>query len=83
MSKALKGRETSLPTMMFDKEKDGLMENIHSDVMLYLGNEVLCEVVEEDRTAKLWLKLESLYMTVSYKSLLFKEEVVHFPDERR
>ena len=59
MSKALKGRET-LPTTMFDEENDELMEKAHSAILLCLGNEVLCEIIEKDMTAKLWLKLESL-----------------------
>nr|CAN60994.1 hypothetical protein VITISV_036935 [Vitis vinifera] len=52
---------------MFDDE---LMEKAHSAILLCLGNEVLREVVEEDTTTKLWLKLESLYMTKSLTNLL-------------
>ena len=66
MYKALKYRE-ALPTTMFDDE---LMEKAHSAILLCLGNEVLREVVEEDTTTKLWLKLESLYMTKSLTNLL-------------
>ena len=52
---------------MFDDE---LMEKARSAILLCLGNEVLREVVEEDTTTKLWLKLESLYMTKSLTNLL-------------
>ena len=45
---------------MFDEENDELMEKAHSAILLCLGNEVLCEIIEKDMTAKLWLKLESL-----------------------
>ena len=47
------------------------MEKMHSDILLCLGNEVLREVVEEDMTTKLWLKLESLYMTKSLTNHLY------------
>ena len=47
------------------------MEKVHSDILLCLGHEVLCEVVEEDMTTKLWLKLESLYMTKSLTNHLY------------
>ena len=52
---------------MFDDE---LMEKAHRAILLCLGSEVLHEVVEEDTTTKLWLKLESLYMTKSLTNLL-------------
>ena len=47
------------------------MEKVHSDILLCLGHEVLHEVVEEDMTTKLWLKLESLYMTKSLTNHLY------------
>ena len=70
LSKALKGRE-ALPTTMSDEETDELMEKAHSVILLCLGNEVLCEVAKKDTTAKLWLKLESLYMTKSLTNRLY------------
>ena len=56
---------------MFDKENDELMDKTHSPILLCLGEEVLCEIVEEDTIAKLWLKLESLYMTKSLTNHLY------------
>ena len=56
---------------MFDKENDELMDKTHSPILLCLGEEVLCEIVEEDTIAKLWLKLESLYMTKSLTNRLY------------
>ena len=56
---------------MSDEENDELMEKAHSVILLCLGNEVLHEVVEEDMAAKLWLRLESLYMTKSLTNRLY------------
>ncbi|RVW75611.1 Retrovirus-related Pol polyprotein from transposon TNT 1-94 [Vitis vinifera] len=56
---------------MSDEETDELMEKAHSVILLCLGNEVLCEVAKKDTTAKLWLKLESLYMTKSLTNRLY------------
>ena len=56
---------------MSDEENDELMEKAHSAILLCLGNEVLHEVVEEDMAAKLWLRLESLYMTKSLTNRLY------------
>ena len=70
LSKALKGKD-ALPTTMYDEEKDELKEKTHSAILLCLGNEVFCEVVEKDMAAKLWLRLESLYMTKSLTNRLY------------
>ena len=59
--KSTKSKET-LPTTMYDEEKDELMEKAHNTILLYLGNEVLHKVVKNDTTVKLWLKLTNLYM---------------------
>ena len=47
LSKALKGKK-ALPTMMSNEEDDELMEKAHSVILLFKGNEVFHEVVEED-----------------------------------
>ena len=70
LSKALKGRG-ALPTMMSDEENDELVDKTHSPILLCLGDEVLYEIVEDDTIAKLWLKLESLYMTKSLTNHLY------------
>ena len=72
----MKGIET-LPTTMFDEENDELMEKAHSAILLCLGNEVLCEIIEEDTTAKLWLKLESLHITKSLTNRLYLKKRLH------
>ncbi|KAL6321549.1 hypothetical protein AAG906_021744 [Vitis piasezkii] len=56
---------------MSDEEKDELMEKAHSVILLCLGNEVLREVAKKDTTTKLWLRLESLYMTKSLTNRLY------------
>ena len=76
MSKALKGRET-LPTMMSDEEKYELMEKAYSVILLCLGNKVFCEDVEEGTTTKLWLKLESVYMTNSLTNRLYLKKQLY------
>jgi hypothetical protein len=54
-----------------EEDKKEIMEKEHSAIQLCLSNEVLREVVEEDTTSKLWLKLESLYMTKSLTNHLY------------
>ena len=56
---------------MSDEENDELMEKTHSVILLCLGNEVLREVAKKDMTAKLWLRLESLYMRKSLTNHLY------------
>ena len=53
----------------------------HDIILLHLGNEVLHEVVKEDTTIELWLKVRSLYMTKSLM-LVFEETVIHSPNEK-
>jgi transposase InsO family protein len=70
LSKALKGKE-ALSESLKEEEKEEIMEKAHSAIQLCLSNEVLREVVEEDTASKLWLKLESLYMTKSLTNRLY------------
>lgn len=53
----------------------------HDIILFHLGNEVLHEVVKEDTTTELWLKVRSLYMTKSLM-LVFEETVIHSPNEK-
>ena len=46
----------------------------HSAIQLCLADEVLREVADEDTTAGLWLKLESLYMTKSLTNKLYLKQ---------
>ncbi|KAL5798927.1 hypothetical protein ACOSQ2_003747 [Xanthoceras sorbifolium] len=64
LAKALKGKD-ALPKSMSDKDKDDILEKAHSAILLSLDDEIMREVSKEDTAAKLWLKLESLYMTKS------------------
>ncbi|KAL5833031.1 hypothetical protein ACOSQ3_016705 [Xanthoceras sorbifolium] len=70
LAKALK-RKDPLPESMSDKDKDEILEKAHSAILLSLRDEILREVSEEDTAAKLWLKLESLYMTKSLTNRLY------------
>jgi hypothetical protein len=69
-SKALKGKE-ALSKLLKEEDKEEIMEKAHSAIQLCLSNEVLHKVVKEDTTSKLWLKLESSYMTKSLTNHLY------------
>ncbi|CAM8961497.1 unnamed protein product [Rhodiola kirilowii] len=59
-----------------DEELNSLEEKVHSTIMLCLADDVITEVADEDTTAGLWLKLESLYMTKSLTNkLLLKQRL--------
>lgn len=47
------------------------MEKAHNAILLCLGNGVFREVARHDMTAKLWLKLQSLYMAKSFINRLY------------
>lgn len=52
-------------------------------IQLYLTNELLQEVQEGDSIVRLWLKLESLYMTNSLtKKVVFETTPLHNKDGR-
>ena len=68
--KALKGKN-ALPATLSDEEKENLLEQAHSAILLSLGDEVLREIVDEETAAGLWLKLESRYMTKSLTNRLY------------
>jgi hypothetical protein len=53
-----------------------LEEKAHSTIMLCLADEIITEVSDQETAAKLWLKLESLYMTKSLTNkLLLKQRL--------
>ncbi|KAL5754053.1 hypothetical protein ACOSP7_022273 [Xanthoceras sorbifolium] len=62
LAKTLKEKD-ALSESISDKDKDEILEKAHSAILLNLEHEDLRDVSEEDIAAKLWLKLESLYMT--------------------
>ena len=50
------------------------MECAYNLLILNLANNVLRQVDEEDTTAKVWLKLESLYMTKTPSNKIYLKE---------
>ncbi|KAL5818745.1 hypothetical protein ACOSQ4_022587 [Xanthoceras sorbifolium] len=70
LAKTLKGKD-ALSESISDKDKDEILEKAHSAILLNLEHEDLRDVSEEDIAAKLWLKLESLYMTKSLTNWLY------------
>ncbi|CAM8971845.1 unnamed protein product [Rhodiola kirilowii] len=60
--KALDG-EKDFPATMTQDEKDEASELAYSTIILHLGDKVLREIAKEKTADKVWLKLESLYMT--------------------
>ena len=53
-----------------------LEEKAHSTIMLCLADDVITEVADQETASKLWLKLESLYMTKSLTNkLLLKQRL--------
>lgn len=76
LAKTLKGRD-ALPGSLTNKNNDEIMDKAHITLLLCLGDEVLREVSEEDSAAKLWLKLESLYMTKSLTNQLYLKKKLY------
>lgn len=68
--KALKGVH-NLSKEINDEEKKDLMERACSAVQLFLFDLILREVAKETIAARLWTKLESLYMTKSLINQLY------------
>ncbi|ONK81043.1 uncharacterized protein A4U43_C01F24620 [Asparagus officinalis] len=59
-----------------DDEKEELKMKAHSVIQLYLADQVLREVANEDTTTGLWLKLESLYMIRSLTNKLYLKQCI-------
>lgn len=68
--KALKGVD-NLSKEINDEEKKDLMEQACSAIQLFLSDLILRKVAKETTTARLWTKLESLYMTKSFINQLY------------
>lgn len=69
----MKGKD-ALQATLLDEEKADLLEWAHSAIQLSLADEVLREIVDEDTTVGLWLKLESRYMTKSLTNRLYMKQ---------
>ena len=63
-----------LSESMSEYEKEELEMKAHSTIQFCLADEVLHEVVDEDITADLCLKLESLYVTKSLTNNLYMKQ---------
>ena len=59
---------------MSTTDKQDLMECAYSLLILNLPDNVLRQVDEEDTTAKVWLKHESLYMTETLSNKIYLNE---------
>ena len=73
LSKAVKGKD-ALPIEWKDEEKEEYIERALATIRLYLTDDVMKEVVDEDTPAKLWLKLELKYMTKSLTNRLYLKQ---------
>ena len=60
---------------MDDAKSQILEEKAHSMIMLYVANDVIIEVADEETATGVWLKLESLYTTKSLTKKLFLRNV--------
>ena len=77
-AKAL-GGEKDLLDSLSAKEKQDLMETAYSTIVLNLADNMLRQVNDEDTAAKIWIKLESLYMTKSLsRKIYLKEQLFGF-----
>ncbi|GKB34227.1 retrotransposon protein, putative, ty1-copia subclass, partial [Tanacetum coccineum] len=66
-----------LPADMEAQAKADLNKKAHSVVILCLGNKVLREVTGETTTARVWSKLETLYMTKSLANKLYLKKKLY------
>ncbi|GJX75299.1 retrovirus-related pol polyprotein from transposon TNT 1-94 [Tanacetum coccineum] len=66
-----------LPADMEAEAKAELNKKAHSAVILCLGNKVLREVIGETTAARVWTKLETLYMTKSLANKLYLKKKLY------
>ena len=60
-------------------DKQDLIEYAYSLLILNLADNVLRQIDDEDTVAKVWLKLESLYMTKNLSNKIYlKEQLLGF-----
>ncbi|GKD40754.1 hypothetical protein Tco_1260961 [Tanacetum coccineum] len=77
------GCDVALETLHADmeaREKDALMKEAYSTLIICLGDRVLQEVTKETYFAGIWTKLTSLYMTKSLANTVSEEEVIEDED---
>ncbi|KAL5556552.1 hypothetical protein UlMin_038788 [Ulmus minor] len=68
------GGETDLPNLLSAEEKQDLIKTSYITIVLNLADIVLRQVNDEDIAAKIWIKLESLYMTKSLSGKIYLKE---------
>ncbi|KAL5555285.1 hypothetical protein UlMin_037521 [Ulmus minor] len=65
------GGEIKLPKSMEEEKKREVLKRDHNTLILILSDKVLREIVKCKTAAKVWLKLESLYMTKNLSNKLY------------
>jgi len=76
--KVLLGIENK-PSKMEDDEWNDIDFRAKATIILCLSDEIFYNMMNEDTTADLWCKLESLYMTKSLSNKLFmKKQLYNF-----
>ena len=68
------GGDKEFPEDMSAKYKRDAMELAFSLLILNLADNVLRQIDDEETTAKVWLKLESLYMTKNLSNKIYLKE---------
>ena len=76
LEKAMLGKAKKPSTMSMEDFKDMDIKTL-TLIQLSLSNEVLREVAKEETTVRLWVKLESLYMTKSVTNRLLLKSKLH------
>lgn len=74
LHKALKGEK---PFDMEDEIWDEIDEQARSIIHFYLADEILCEVINEKTTKKLWDKLEALHLENIRVNKLLKKQCLY------
>jgi len=66
---AIKG-EVNISTSMSQKEKNDMITKARNTIIICLGDKALREVDKKKIDELIWVKLESLYMTISLAHIL-------------
>ena len=70
---------STLPSIVIDFQKKQLEENAYSIIVLYLVDNVLHQIDEEETTFGVWNKIEDLFMRKSLTNkILLKERLFGF-----
>ena len=68
------GDPSQFPEMMKSSDKQEMLENAYSLLILNLADNVPRQVDEEDSALKIWNKLESLYMVRSLSNKIYLKD---------